>query len=103
MQRADANQPCFDPPTALTCLKGWAGRFYDDSSPAKVTDVLVVFAFVVGVEMASAHPDEAAALLQHVRVTMPSAGAEASRVASTLVEPRAPDILSSARYCRIAS
>lgn len=80
-----------DAGVVLPCLAEWAAKFYDDSSPARVTDVLVAFAFVAGVSFAAAGPADAAALLCRVEEEMPSASKRARLLARALLDAMADD------------
>ncbi len=66
--------------------------FRDDSSAAQGTDFLVFFAFLVGVELAAAHTDAAAALLDYTEEKMPSANEYVSALADALAGKRQPRI-----------
>jgi hypothetical protein len=67
----------------------WAAQFHDDSSPARVTDVLVAFAFVAGVSFAAAGPATAGAFLCRVEEEMPSAAKLARSLARALLDSMA--------------
>ncbi len=73
-----------DPAAVLTHLTRWAAKFHDDVSPAAVTDVLVSFAFLVGLNVAAADPVFAAALLSRTEEGMPSAAVDARTLALSL-------------------
>jgi hypothetical protein len=75
-----------DPGTVFTYVSAWAAQFHDDASPARVTDVLVAFAFVAGVSFAAAGPEAAAAFLRRVKEEMPSAGKLAQSLSRTLLD-----------------
>lgn len=66
--------------------------FCDDSSPAQVTEVLVVFAFLVGAKMGSTRPGAATALLNYMEEEMPSASEHVSALVDALAGLRAPRI-----------
>ena len=75
-----------DPGAVLTRLTEWAAQFHDDSSRARVTDVLVAFAFVAGLRFAAAGPAAAAAFLCRVEEEMPSTGKRARLLARALLD-----------------
>jgi hypothetical protein len=75
--------------SVLTCLAEWAAQFYDDSSPARVTDVLVAFAFVAGLNFAAAGPATTAALLCGGEEERPSASRRARLLARALLDSMA--------------
>lgn len=64
----------------------------DDSSAPQGTDFLAFFAFLVGVELASAHTDAAAALLDYTEDKMPSASEYVNALADALAGKRPPRI-----------
>lgn len=72
--------------------------FCDDSSPAQVTEVLVVFALLVGAKMGSVHPGAAAALLDYMEEEMASADERVSALVEALAGLRAPCISGSTRF-----
>jgi hypothetical protein len=81
-----------DPPesdltTVLARIQHWAERYYDDSSPVQVAEVLVVSAFLVGLNMGWANPAQAAGLLRETAVEMPSASSYARALADALAGP----------------
>lgn len=84
--RKQAGPPQVDPGAVFTCVSEWAAQFHDDSSPAKVTDVLVAFTFVAGVSFAAAGPAAAAAFLRRVEEEMPSASKLAQSLARALLD-----------------
>ena len=75
-----------DPGAVLTRLTEWAAQFHDDSSRARVTDVLVAFAFVAGLRFAATGPAVAAAFLCRVEEEMPSTGKRARLLARALLD-----------------
>jgi hypothetical protein len=75
-----------DPGAVFTHLSEWAAQFHDDSSPARVTDVLLAFAFIAGLSFAAAGPAAAADLLCRVEEEMPSASKRARLLARTLLD-----------------
>lgn len=87
--RKQAGPPQVDPGAVFTCVSEWAAQFHDDSSPAKVTDVLVAFTFVAGVSFAAAGPAAAAAFLRRVEEEMPSASKLAQSLAQALLDSTA--------------
>ncbi|TET53646.1 MAG: hypothetical protein E3J64_03240 [Anaerolineales bacterium] len=78
-----------DPGAVFIYLSEWAAQFHDDSSPARVTDVLVAFAFVAGVSFAAAGPAATATLLCWVEEEMPSASKRARLLARALLDSMA--------------
>ncbi len=70
--------------TVLARIRHWAERYYDDSSPVQVTEVLVVSAFLVGLNMGWASPAQAARLLRETALEMPSASSYARALADAL-------------------
>lgn len=78
-----------DPGAVFIYLSEWAAQFHDDSSPARVTDVLVAFAFVAGLSFAAAGPAATAALLCRVEEEMPSASKRARSLARVLLDSMA--------------
>ena len=72
--------------------------FCDDSSPAQVTEVLVVFALLAGSKMSSAHPGATAALLDYMEEEMPSASAHVGALVEALAGSRAPCTSGSTRF-----
>lgn len=98
MERPGLDPPRFDPPAALTQMQEWAAMFCDDSSPAQVAEVLVVFALLVGAKMGSVHPGAAAALLNHMEEEMPSASEHVSALVDALAGLRAPSVSGSTRF-----
>jgi hypothetical protein len=69
----------------LAYLREWVAEFCDDASPAQVTDILVVFAFLVGLNVASARPEYVERLLRLMREEIPSASQHARSLADALV------------------
>ena len=78
--------PDVDTAAVLAHVKEWAAPFHDDSSPAQVTDVLVGFAFVMGISLALGNPIFAAALLRRLEEEMPTASASARATAQGIVD-----------------
>ena len=87
MAQAQVDPRRADPTVVFTHLTGWAAKFHDDLSPAAVTDVLVVQAFIVGLHMATTNPAFAGALLSRIREEMPSAATNARMLAMSLECP----------------
>lgn len=75
-----------DTGAVFALLTEWAAQFHDDSSPAQVTDVLMVFAFVAGLNLALAGPEAAVAFLRWLEVEMPSAGQHARSLAQRMLD-----------------
>jgi hypothetical protein len=69
----------------LAYLRQWVGEFCDDASPAQVTDVLVVFAFLVGLNVAAARPEYVETILRLMQEEIPSASQHARSMADALV------------------
>ncbi len=67
-----------DPMAALGHLLQWAGQYYDDASPAHVTDVLIVFAFMAGLSIASVDQARSAELFRRLVRQCPEAGRSAA-------------------------
>jgi hypothetical protein len=78
--------PSLDPMAMLACLRQWVAEFCDDASPAQVTDILVVFAFLVGLNVAAARPEYVEQLLYLISEEIPSASQHARSLADALVE-----------------
>ncbi|MEE8346420.1 MAG: hypothetical protein V3S20_03630 [Dehalococcoidia bacterium] len=78
--------PDVDTAAVLAYVKEWAAPFHDDFSPAQVTDVLVGFAFVMGMSLAMGNPAFAAALLRRLEEEMPSASESARATAQGIVD-----------------
>ncbi len=77
--------PSLDPMAMLAYLREWVAEFCDDASPAQVTDVLVVFAFLVGLNVAAARPEYVERLLRLMWEEIPSASQHARSLADALV------------------
>lgn len=89
--RKQAGPRQVDPGAVFRHVSEWAAQFHDDSSPARVTDVLVAFTFVAGVSFAAAGPATAAAFLRRVEEEMPSAGKLARSLARALLDSTADE------------
>ncbi len=75
-----------NPGAVFASLSEWAAQFHDDASPARVTDVLVAFAFVAGLSFAATGPAAAADFLCRVEEEMPSASKLGRSVARALLD-----------------
>ncbi len=87
MEQAQMGPRRTDPAVVFEHLTRWAAKFHDDLSPAAVTDVLVVFALIVGLNMAVADPAFAVALVSRIKEQMPSAAEDARMLAVSLECP----------------
>ncbi len=74
------------PGAIFTYLAEWAAQFHDRSSPTQVTDVLVSFAFLVGVNFGAANPPVSAAFLRQMEKEMPSASRKACQLARAMLD-----------------
>jgi hypothetical protein len=63
----------------------WVAEFCDDASPAQVTDVLVVFAFLVGLNVAATRPQYIETIFRLMQEEIPSASQHARSIADALV------------------
>ncbi len=75
-----------DPGAMFAYLTEWAAKFHDDSSPAPVTDVLVAFAFLVGVNLGTANAGVSAAFLRRMEKEMPAASGQARQLARAMLD-----------------
>lgn len=75
----------------FTYLTEWAAKFHSDSSPAQVTDVLVAFSFLVGINLGTANASLSAAFLRQMEKEMPSASRQARALARAMLDSRADD------------
>src|SRR3989304_5402441 len=78
--------PDVDAAAVFAYVKAGAAPFHDDFSPAQVTDVLVAFAFVMGMSLALGHPNFAAAFLHRLEEEMPSASASARTTVQAMLD-----------------
>lgn len=78
--REQIDRPEVDPTAVFARLTEWTAQFHDEFSPARVTDVLVVFAFLVGLSLAATGPAFAEALLRQLEDKMPSASEHARSI-----------------------
>jgi len=74
------------PGAMFTYLTEWTAKFHDSSSPTQVTDVLVSFAFLVGVNLGAANPPVSAAFLRQMETEMPSANGKARQLARAMLD-----------------
>lgn len=75
------------PAVILTRLTGWTTAYHDDPCPGAVVDVLVSFAFLVGLQAGSGLPDAARGILRRVSDEQPSAFRRSADIALALFEP----------------
>lgn len=64
----------------------WAAQFHDSSSPPQVTDVLVSFSFLVGVNFGAGNPPVSAAFLRQMEKEQPSANRKARQLAKAMLD-----------------
>jgi hypothetical protein len=74
MASSQADRPASDLRAVLDGIRQWVDRHLEDTTPAQVTEVLAVSAFLVGLNMAWANPAQAAGLLRETAEQVPSVG-----------------------------
>lgn len=77
------------PAVVLSRLTGWTAGYRGDPCPGAVADVLVSFAFLVGLQAGAGRPDAALRLLGRLAEEQPSAFRRSAELAQGLFEPEA--------------
>ena len=75
------------PAEVLTRLTEWVTAYRSDPCPGAVADVLVSFAFLVGLQAGARRPEAAHRMLRHMAQEQPSAFQKSADVARHLFEP----------------
>ncbi|HET9476299.1 MAG TPA: hypothetical protein VFP63_02295 [Dehalococcoidia bacterium] len=89
MRRPLVSETEVSPAVVLSRLTGWSTDYRADPCPAAVADVLVSFAFLVGLQAGSRRPEAVHSLLCRVSREQPSAYQRSADVARGLFEPEA--------------
>lgn len=89
MRRPLISETEVSPAVVLSRLTGWSRDYLADPCPAAVADVLVSFAFLVGLQAGARRPDAARSVLRQVSREQPSAYQRSADVARSLFEPAA--------------
>ncbi len=89
MSRPFISEIEISPAVVLSRLTGWSKDYRADPCPAAVADVLVSFAFLVGLQAGAGRPHAAHSILRQVSREQPSAYERSADVARSLFEPAA--------------